>query len=63
MCQAVQVEARLHDKDVVLASLQQAAQAAQKQQAQDRECIFAGNALRGHLEGQVSSLSRSAFLL
>ncbi|DBA66413.1 TPA: hypothetical protein ACH3X2_002392 [Trebouxia sp. C0005] len=53
-----QVEARLHDKDAVLASLQQAAQVAQRQQAQDRDSIFAGNALRGQLEGQVSSLSR-----
>ncbi|DBA92760.1 hypothetical protein WJX77_004078 [Trebouxia sp. C0004] len=53
-----QVEARLHDKDAVLASLQQAAQVAQKQQAQDRDSIFAGEALRGQLEGQVSSLSR-----
>jgi len=62
VCQAAQVEARLHDKVAVLASLQQAAQVAQKQQAQDRDSIFAGNALRGQLEGQVSSLSRSAFL-
>ncbi len=62
MGQAVQVEARLHDKDVMLASLQQAAQVAQKQQAQDRDSILAGNALRGQLQGQVSSLSRSAFL-
>jgi hypothetical protein len=59
----VQVEARLHDKDAVLASLHQAAQVAQKQQAQDRDSIFAGNALHGQLEGQISSLSRSAFPL
>lgn len=58
MCQAAQVEARLHDKDAMLVSLQQAAQVAQKQQVQDRESLIAGNALRGQLEGQVSALSR-----
>ena len=57
---AVQVEARLQDKDALVLLLQQATQAAQKQQAQDRQDLIAGNALQGQLQGQVSSLSRCA---
>ncbi len=54
----VQVEARLHDKDAMLVSLQQAAQIAQKQQAEDRASLIAGNTRQGQLEGQVLALSR-----
>lgn len=54
----LQVEARLHDKDAVLISLQQSAQAMQKQQAQDRQELNASNTHRGKLEGQVASLTR-----
>ena len=54
----VQVEARLQDKDAVMASLQSAAQIAQAQQARDRDSLIAGRSAQGQLEGQVSALSR-----
>ena len=54
----LQVEARLHDKDAMLASLQQSAQAMQRQQAQDRQELNASNTHSGQLEGQVASLTR-----
>ncbi|KAL3148500.1 hypothetical protein ABBQ38_013942 [Trebouxia sp. C0009 RCD-2024] len=47
-----QVEARLHDKDEVLVSLQQSVQAMQRQQAQDRQDLNVSNTQRGQLEGQ-----------
>ena len=54
----LQVEARLHDKDAMLVSLQQSAQAMQRQQAQDRQEVNASNTHKGQLEGQVASLTR-----
>lgn len=54
----LQIEARLHDKDAMLASLQQSAQAMQRQQAQDRQDLNASNTHSGQLEGQVASLTR-----
>lgn len=54
----MQVEARLHDKDEVLVSLQQSVQAMQRQQAQDRQDLNVSNTQRGQLEGQVASLTR-----
>ena len=54
----LQVEARLHDKDAMLVSLQQSAQAMRSQQAQDRQELNASNTHRGQLEGQVTSLTR-----
>lgn len=54
----LQVEARLHDKDAMLVSLQQSAQAMQRQQAQDRQELSVSNTSRGQLEGEVALLTR-----
>ena len=54
----VQVEDSLDDKDAMLASLQQAAQVVQQQQAQDKRSLIAGSTHRGQLEGQVATLTR-----
>ena len=54
----VQVEARLQDRDSMLASLQQSGEAMQQQQAQDRKDLIAANAHRGQLEGQLTTLTR-----
>ena len=54
----LQVEARLQDKDAMLVSLQQSAQAMQRQQAQDRQELSVSNTHQGQLEGEVASLTR-----
>lgn len=54
----VQVEARLHDRDAMLASLQHSSEAMQRQRAQDRKDLIAANAQRGQLEGQLTTLTR-----